>query len=174
MSESTSCCTRNLCFGLLFLFVTFTLETEKKQNEPEEHVQNLILWSHFSRLSSVASDGPWTPLRTPTTRTRRLWWSGWTVWKNVFLNQDKVDWMDSRAGRKVRLLSWPPPVWSSTTARERWWMSRADTSPVLTCLPPQVCFLLLPSPGFTVTGFFQTHDSVTDRSGEVDPNTAFF
>lgn len=72
--------------------------------------------SHFRR-SSAGSGEPWTPPRTPTTRTRLLWWSVWTAWRRFCSGPVRTAWTASRAGRRVRPRSSPPPVWFSTTAR---------------------------------------------------------
>lgn len=80
----------------------------------------------FARHSSAGSDGPWTLPRMPTTRTRLRCWSVWTAWRKVCLDLDKVDWMVSRAGRRVRPRSSPPPIWFSTIARGRSLMCSPD------------------------------------------------
>lgn len=80
----------------------------------------LIFRSPSSRRSSAGSGGSWTRLRMPTTRTRRCWWSGWTVWRRPCSGQVRAASMVSRAGRRARPHNSPLPVWFSTTARGRW------------------------------------------------------
>lgn len=81
----------------------------------------LSFFSHLSsRRSSAGSGGSWTRLRMPTTRTRRCWWSGWTVWRRPCSGQVRAASMASRAGRRARPHNSPLPVWFSTTARGRW------------------------------------------------------
>lgn len=82
----------------------------------------------LSRHSSVASDGPWTPPRMPTMRTRLRWWSVWTVWRRLCSSQGRAALTASRAGRRARPPNSPPPVWFLTTARGRWLMCSLDLS----------------------------------------------
>lgn len=72
-----------------------------------------------SRRSSAGSDGPWTPPRMPTTRTRLRWWSAWTVWRRLCSGPGRVASTASRAGKRAVHHNSPPPVWFWTTARGR-------------------------------------------------------
>lgn len=72
-----------------------------------------------ARRLSAGSDGTWIPPRMPTTRTRRRWWSAWTLWRKPCSGQARADSTASRAGRKARPRRSPPPPWFLTTARGR-------------------------------------------------------
>lgn len=71
----------------------------------------------FFRHSSAGSDEPWTPPKTPTTRTLLRWWSVWTVWRKFCSGPVRTAWTASKAGSRVGPRSSPPPVWFWTTAR---------------------------------------------------------
>lgn len=72
-----------------------------------------------ARRLSAGSDGTWIPPRMPTTRTRRRWWSAWTLWRKPCSGRARADSTASRAGRKARPRRSPPPPWFLTTARGR-------------------------------------------------------
>ena len=77
----------------------------------------VILLLFFRRLLAIFGVS-WTPLRTPTMKTRQCWWLGWMNWSAPYFELARKGWMTSSAGKRDRLLKSQLPVWSRIMGKE--------------------------------------------------------
>lgn len=111
-------------FWLLCWFLLIALLTWYSSMLPHRFADRRLL---------VGSGGQWTHRRMPTTRTRRRWWSVWTVWSGCCSGWARAASTASRHGRRAGPRASPPPPWCWTTASAKWLTCRPDCLGVMWC-----------------------------------------